>query len=97
MDEMGVHSPLNVKKSTVSDEDTASPVQTVADKDLSNPFMAVTLPKNENEESSSSSQNRRRLPLFFTQKLKQKTKKARKTKDIEFLIIRTVEKLLQQK
>ena len=26
MDEMGVHSPLNAKKSTVSDEDTASPV-----------------------------------------------------------------------
>ena len=66
MDEMGVHSPLNAKKSTVSDEDIASPVQTVAGKDLSNPFMAVTLPKSENKESSSSSQNRRRLPLSFT-------------------------------
>ena len=54
---MGVHSPLNAKKSTVSDEDTASPVQTVAGKDLSNSFMAVTFPKSENEESSSSSQN----------------------------------------
>ena len=94
---MGVHSPLNVKKSTVSDEDTTSPVQTIAGKDLSNPSMAVTLPISENEESSSSSQNRRRLPLFFTQKLKQKTKKARKTKDIEFLITQTVEKLLKQK
>ena len=51
MDEMGVHSPLNVKKFTESDEDTASPVQTVADKDLSNLFMAVTLSKSENEES----------------------------------------------
>ena len=52
MDEMNVHFPLNVKKSTVSDEDTASPVQTVADKDLSNPFMAVTVPKSESEECS---------------------------------------------
>ena len=26
MDEMGVHSPLNAKKSTISDEDTASMV-----------------------------------------------------------------------
>ena len=97
MDEMGVHSPLNVKKSTVSDEDTASPFQTVAGKDLSNPFMAVTLPKSENEESSSSSQNRRRLPLSFTQNLKLKTKKAQKTKNIEFLITKTVQKLLKQK
>ena len=32
MDEMGVHSPLNVNKSTVSDKDTASLVQTVAGK-----------------------------------------------------------------
>ena len=91
MDEMNVHFPLNVKKSTVSDEDTASPVQTVADKDLSNPFMAVTLSKSEKEESSSFSQNRRRLPLSFTQNLKQKTK------DIEFLNTKTVEKLLKQK
>ena len=80
MDEMGVHSPLNVKKSTVSDEDTASPFQTVAGKDLSNPFMAITLPESENEECSSSSQNRRRLPISFTQNLKLKTKKAQKTK-----------------
>ncbi|KAG5614735.1 hypothetical protein H5410_014559 [Solanum commersonii] len=49
MDEQGVHSPTNTKRSTVSDKDTASPVQTVADKDTSNPFMAVILPKNENE------------------------------------------------
>ena len=54
MDDMGVHSPLNVKKPTVSDEDTTSPVQTVAGKDLSNPFMAVTVPKSESEECSSS-------------------------------------------
>ena len=94
---MGVHSPLNAKKSTVSDEDTASPVQMVAGKDFSNAFMTVILPKSENEESSSSSQNRRRLPLSFTQNLKQKTKKTQKTKDIEFLITKTVEKLLKQK
>ena len=63
---MGVHSLLNVKKSTVSDGYTASPVQMVAGKDLPNLFMAVTLPKSENEGSSSSSKNRRRLPLSFT-------------------------------
>ena len=55
MDEIGVHFPLNVKKSTVSNEETANLVQTVAGKDLSNLFMVVTFPKCENEESSSSS------------------------------------------
>uniref|UniRef100_M1DWH9 Uncharacterized protein n=1 Tax=Solanum tuberosum TaxID=4113 RepID=M1DWH9_SOLTU len=64
MDEQGVHSPTNAKRSTVSDnKDTASPVQTVASKDTSNSFMAVTLPKSEDEGSSS----RRRLPRSFTQ------------------------------
>ncbi|KAH0655067.1 hypothetical protein KY285_029949 [Solanum tuberosum] len=64
MDEQGVHSPTNAKRSTVSDnKDTASPVQTVAGKDTSNPFMAVTLPKSEDEGSSS----RQRLPRSFTQ------------------------------
>ena len=58
MDEMSVHFPLKVKKFIISDQDTASPVQTVDCKDLSNPFMSVTLPKTKNEECSSSSQNR---------------------------------------
>ena len=69
MDEMGVHSPLNAKKSTVSDDDTASPVQTVAGKDFSNPLMAVTFPKSEKDEGSCS---RRRLPLSFNQTIRQK-------------------------
>ena len=94
MDEMGVHSPLNVKKSTVSDRDTASPAQTVTGKDLSNPLMAVTLPKSEKDKGSSS---RRRLPLSFNQTIRQKTKKSQKNKDLEFLITQTVEKLLKQK
>ncbi|KAH0725383.1 hypothetical protein KY284_001248 [Solanum tuberosum] len=65
MDEQGVHSPTNAKRSTVSDDKyTASPVQTVTGKDSSNPFMAVTLPKSEDEGISS----RRRLPRSFTQK-----------------------------
>ncbi|WMV38439.1 hypothetical protein MTR67_031824 [Solanum verrucosum] len=69
MDEKGVHSPTNAKRSTVSDnKDTASPVQTVAGKDTSNPFMAVTLPKSEGESSS-----RRRLPRSFTQSIIKKT------------------------
>uniref|UniRef100_M1B9S0 Uncharacterized protein n=1 Tax=Solanum tuberosum TaxID=4113 RepID=M1B9S0_SOLTU len=64
MDEQGVHSPTNAKRSTVSnDKDTASPVQMVAGKDTSNPFMAVTLLKSEDEGSSS----RRRLLRSFTQ------------------------------
>ena len=67
MDEMGVHSPLNVKKSTVSDEDIASPVLTVAGKDFSNPLMAVNLPKSEKDEGSSS---RRRLRLLFNQTIR---------------------------
>ncbi|KAG5592188.1 hypothetical protein H5410_042702 [Solanum commersonii] len=51
IDEQVVHSPTNAKRSTVSDnKDTASPFQTVAGKDTSNPFMAVTLPKSEDEE-----------------------------------------------
>ena len=75
MDEMGVHSPLNVKKSTVSDRDTASPAQTVTGKDSSNPLMAVTLPKSKIEEGSSS---RRQLPISFSQKIRQKTKKLQK-------------------
>ena len=62
MDEMGVHSPLNVNKSTVSNKDTASPAQTVVGKDLSNPLMA-------------GSSSRRRLPISFSQKIRQKTKK----------------------
>ncbi|KAG5632261.1 hypothetical protein H5410_003978 [Solanum commersonii] len=58
MDEQGVHSPTNAKRSTVSDnKDTASPVQTIAGKDTSNLFMAIILPKDEDEDSSS----RRRL------------------------------------
>ncbi|KAM3322250.1 hypothetical protein P3S67_003401 [Capsicum chacoense] len=54
MDEKGVHFPLNAQKSTVPDVGTASPVQTVTGKDKSNPLMAVTLPKSEDEGCSSS-------------------------------------------
>ncbi|KAG5595892.1 hypothetical protein H5410_037124 [Solanum commersonii] len=65
MDEKGVHSPTNAKRSTVSNKrDTASPVQMVAGKDTSNLFMAVIFPKNEDEGCSSP---RRRLPRSFTQ------------------------------
>ncbi|KAH0725292.1 hypothetical protein KY284_001157 [Solanum tuberosum] len=64
MDEQGEHSPTNAKRFTVSDDkDTASPVQTVAGKDTSNPFMAVTLPKSEDEESII----KRTLEKFFQQ------------------------------
>ncbi|PHU13837.1 Cell differentiation protein RCD1 -like protein [Capsicum chinense] len=49
MDEKGVHFSLNAQKSTVPDVGTASPVQTIIGKDKSNPLMAVTLPKSEDE------------------------------------------------
>ncbi|KAG5600868.1 hypothetical protein H5410_032238 [Solanum commersonii] len=63
MDEQGVHSPTNAKRSTVSDKDTASPVQTIAGKDTSNPFMTVILPKNEDKDSSSRRSRRQPSPL----------------------------------
>uniref|UniRef100_M1D9W9 Uncharacterized protein n=1 Tax=Solanum tuberosum TaxID=4113 RepID=M1D9W9_SOLTU len=97
MDEQGVHSPTNAKRSTVSDDkDTASPVQTVVDKDTSNPFMAVTLPKSEDEGSSS----RRRLPRSFTQveTITKKTMlhKKKKNDKIESILKKTLEKFFQQ-
>ncbi|KAH0708425.1 hypothetical protein KY284_009852 [Solanum tuberosum] len=97
MDEQGVHSPTNAKRSTVSDNnDTASPVQTVVGKDTSNPFMAVTLPKSEGEGSSS----RRRLPRSFIQ-VETTTKKTmlhkkKKNDKIESIIKRTLEQFFQQ-
>ncbi|KAG5568682.1 hypothetical protein H5410_064299 [Solanum commersonii] len=45
MDKTGVHSPKNVERAIVSAKGTASPIQTVAGKDSSNPLMADTLPK----------------------------------------------------
>ncbi|KAK4369188.1 hypothetical protein RND71_012980 [Anisodus tanguticus] len=60
LDETGVHSLLNAKKPIVPGIGTTSPVQTIAGKDLPNPFMAVTLPKSEEEPSSS--KTRRKLP-----------------------------------
>ncbi|KAH0655146.1 hypothetical protein KY285_030028 [Solanum tuberosum] len=97
MDEKGVHSPTNAKRSTVSDKnDTASPVQTVAGKDKSNPFMAVTLPKSEGESSSS----RRRLPRSFTQTetatMKTMLHKKKKKDKIESIIKKTLEQFFQQ-
>ncbi|KAG5573561.1 hypothetical protein H5410_063327 [Solanum commersonii] len=97
MDEQGVHSQTNAKRSTVSDDkDTTSPVQTVAGKDTSNPFMAVTLPKSEDEGSSS----RRRLPRSFTQveTITKKTMlyKKKKNDKIENIIKRTSERFFQQ-
>ncbi|KAG5589943.1 hypothetical protein H5410_040457 [Solanum commersonii] len=45
MDKKVVHSPKNVEEATVPAKGTASPIQMVAGKDLSNPLMADTLPK----------------------------------------------------
>ncbi|OIT26273.1 hypothetical protein A4A49_65624 [Nicotiana attenuata] len=87
---------MNAAKSTVSDNDTASPVQTVTGKDSSNPFMAVTLPKSEDEGSS-----RRRLPRTLTQgeALKKKgiISKKKKNEKIENIIKQTLENFFQEK
>ncbi|KAG5614527.1 hypothetical protein H5410_014351 [Solanum commersonii] len=45
MDKKGVHSPKNVEEATVPAKGTASPIYTVAGKDLSNSLMADTLLK----------------------------------------------------
>ncbi|KAG5579128.1 hypothetical protein H5410_049755 [Solanum commersonii] len=96
MDEPGMHSPTNAKRSTVSNRDTVSPVQTIADKDTSKPFMAVILPKNEDEGCFSL---RRRLPRSFTQ-IETTTKKnmlykRKKNEKIECIIKKTLEKFFQ--
>jgi len=96
MDETGVHSPMNAVRSTVSDNDTASPVQTVTGKDKSNPLMAVTLPKSEDEGPS-----RRRLPKTLTQgemlKKKGVISKRKKNEKIEKIIKQTLENFFQEK
>ncbi|KAG5614610.1 hypothetical protein H5410_014434 [Solanum commersonii] len=96
MDEQGVHFLTNAKRSTISDKDTASSVQTVAGKDTPNPFMAVILPKTEDEGCSSS---RRRLPRSFAQ-IETTTKKyllhkKKKNDKIESIIKRALEKFFQ--
>ncbi|KAG5631037.1 hypothetical protein H5410_002754 [Solanum commersonii] len=97
MNEQGVHSPMNVKRSIVSDnKDTASPIQTVAGKDTSNLFMAVILPKNEDEGFPS----RQRLPRSFTQieTISKKTMlhKRKKNDKIESIIKKMLEKFFEQ-
>ncbi|KAM3263176.1 hypothetical protein P3L10_000170 [Capsicum annuum] len=86
MDEKGVHFPINAQKSTVPDVGTASPIQTVIGKDKSNPFMAVTLPKSEDEGCSSSKA-----------KIRSKTSKKtliskRKSETIETIIKQTLDR-----
>lgn len=91
-----MHSPINAEKSTVSDLDTASPGQTIIDKDKSNPFMIVTFSKSEDEESS-----RRTLPKTLTQgealKRKKIISKKKKKKKIEVIIQQTLESFFKNK
>ncbi|OIT35662.1 hypothetical protein A4A49_59212, partial [Nicotiana attenuata] len=86
----------NAAKSTISDNDTASPVQMVTGKDTSNQFMAVPLPKSEDEHSS-----RRRLPKTLThgEALKGKgiISKKKKNEKIEDIIKQTLENFFQEK
>ena len=89
MDEKGVHFPLNAQKFTVPDVGTASPVQTVIDKDKSNPLMAVTLPKSEDEGCSSS---RAKLTRFGHKTLKKTLISKRKNETIETIIKQTLDR-----
>uniref|UniRef100_M1DXW2 Uncharacterized protein n=1 Tax=Solanum tuberosum TaxID=4113 RepID=M1DXW2_SOLTU len=94
MDKKGVHSPMNVEEAIVPAKDTASPDQTVAGKDLSNPLMANTLPKSV-----------RILPVSFnttrTIEHEKRTKgfllKRNKDKIIEQIIQNSLMKLLSEK
>ncbi|KAJ8568257.1 hypothetical protein K7X08_020979 [Anisodus acutangulus] len=98
MDETGVHSLLNAKKSIVPDVGTTSPVQTVAGKDNSNPLMAVTLPKSEQEEATSS-KSRRRLPHTITgttSRTRTRKTKKEKNKSIEQIIKETLENIFKE-
>ncbi|KAK4341482.1 hypothetical protein RND71_039983 [Anisodus tanguticus] len=98
MDEIGVHSRLNATKPIVPGKGTASPVQTVAGKDLSNPFMAVTLPKSETEEEISS-KTRRKLPQTFTgstSRARSRPIKKIQNKSIEQIIKNTIEGIFKQ-
>ncbi|KAK4352507.1 hypothetical protein RND71_028025 [Anisodus tanguticus] len=96
MDETGVHSLLNAKKPIVPGIGTTSPVQTVAGKDLPNSFMAVTLPKSEEEPSSS--KTRRKLPQTLTgssSKARSRQTKKQQTKNIEQIIKETLENIFK--
>ncbi|KAM3291221.1 hypothetical protein P3S67_019510 [Capsicum chacoense] len=89
MDEKSVHFPLNAQKSTVPDVGTASPVQTVTGKDKSNPLMAVTLPKSEDEGCSSS---KNKLTRSGNKILKKTLISKRKNETIETIIKQTLER-----
>ncbi|KAJ8565901.1 hypothetical protein K7X08_008477 [Anisodus acutangulus] len=98
MDEIGVHSLMNAKKSIVPDVGTTSPVQTIAGKDKSNPLTAVTLAKSEAEEVNSS-KTRRNLPQTFTgttSKARSRPIKKGQTKNIEQIIKETLEKIFKE-
>ncbi|KAM3283822.1 hypothetical protein P3S67_022620 [Capsicum chacoense] len=86
MDEKGVHSPLNVQKSTVPYVGAASSAQTVTGKDKSNPLRAVTLSKSEDEAGPSSKPHK-------TSTLKKTLTTKKKNKQIEIIVKQTLEKL----
>ena len=89
MDEKGVHFPINAQKSTVPDVGTASPIQTVIGKDALNPFMAVTLPKSEDEDCSSSK------PKLKLKPSKKTLISKRKSETIETIIKQTLDRFFR--
>uniref|UniRef100_M1E087 Uncharacterized protein n=1 Tax=Solanum tuberosum TaxID=4113 RepID=M1E087_SOLTU len=94
MDKKGVHSPNNVEEAIVPAKGTASPVQTVAGKDLSNLLMANTLPKSvrllqASFSTTKATEQRKRTKGFLL--------KRKKDKRIEQMIQNFVQKLLSKK
>ncbi|KAK4376794.1 hypothetical protein RND71_003090 [Anisodus tanguticus] len=98
MDEIGVHSRLNVKKPIVSGIGTTSPVQTVAGKDKSNPLKVVTLPKSESVEEISL-KTRRKLPQTLTgstSRARSRKTKKKPQQNIEQIIKDTLENIFKE-
>ncbi|KAK4357945.1 hypothetical protein RND71_023555 [Anisodus tanguticus] len=96
MDETGEHSRLNVKKPTVPGIGTASPVQTVAGKDKTNPLKVVTLLKSETEEETPL-KTRRKLPRTITGSTSRaRSRVIRPQNNIEQIIKNTLESIFKE-
>ncbi|KAK4359023.1 hypothetical protein RND71_021252 [Anisodus tanguticus] len=98
MDETGEHSRLNVKKPLLYRyRGTASPVQTVAGKDKTNPLKVVTLLKSETEEETPL-KTRRKLPRTITGSTSRaRSRVIRPQSNIEQIIKDTLESIFKKR
>ncbi|KAG5619697.1 hypothetical protein H5410_004915 [Solanum commersonii] len=94
MDKKGVHSPKNIEEATIPAKGIASPVQTVACKDLSNSLMADTLPKSLRILPASLNITRTTEQVKLTKGFLLKRKKEKR---IEQMIQNSLQKLLSKK